>query len=542
MRLLCLFFCLFLFKSTDVWAQEKYWVFFSDKGETSCYLPEDLLSERALANRRKQGIAIDFKDFPVSANYVGDVALVGVKVHHASRWINAVSVTMDEAQKTKVLALPFVKGVQKVARSQITSTHEGDPKEDLDTYRIQLSMLGLDKLHARGYTGQGVVIAVMDNGFLEINQESPFAHLMERDGVLFTRDFVEPGHSVFEPCEGTCRHGSLVLSVLAARIPGQLMGAAPDASYLLFRTEDDLNESHREEDNWLAAAELADSLGANIITSSLGYFDFDPGEGDYTREQLDGNTTIITRAADIAASKGIVVITSAGNSGSNGITAPADGDSVIAVGAVDQLRDYAPFSSVGPSADGQVKPDLVAMGRRTFIYSVRRNEVLRGDGTSFSCPLVSGLAACLLQAAPSTSNMELYDALIQSADRYDQPSDRFGYGVPNGVNAYNQLTGAELGPSLTQEFFGENDLKVYPNPNDGNFTLSIINRGNITKANIRLIDLAGREFYRKNIAVFPSYTQLPLQVNLQPGIYYLMLSEEGKNGYQAYRKISILDQ
>ncbi|TAE48768.1 MAG: peptidase S8, partial [Bacteroidetes bacterium] len=379
-------------------SQDKYWVFFQDKGDVGQWNIESLLSPAAIDNRLSQGILPDESDFPVWPAYIRAVESIGAEHVNSSRWLNAISVRMRPEQLSAVSALPCVKEIRPVAVYAHTTGLEAACPEEPDTSSLQLSMLGLDWLHASGYDGRGVKIAVFDNGFFRVNELAAFAPLFTQNRILATRDYVDRDETLYHSC-GHCRHGTYVFSILAADKSSGLTGSAPGASYILLRTENDSSETHREEDNWIAAAEFADSLGAQVFTTSLGYSVFDPGQGDYSFADLDGNTALITRAADMAAAKGIVVVNSAGNNGTDGLNAPADGDSVLAIASVDLCGQLSDFSSRGPSGDGRIKPDLAARGERTF-YVNHQGVLLQGNGTSFSCPLISGLAACLIQAHP----------------------------------------------------------------------------------------------------------------------------------------------
>ena len=274
----------------------------------------------------------------------------------------------------------------------------------------------------------------------------PFRHLFEHQQVLATRDMVLGREDVYGDCGQSCRHGTAVLSLLAARLPGQLDGAAPDATYILIRTDAAQIERHLEEDHWLAGAEYADSLGAHMISSSLVYRYFDTGEGDYTPADLDGHTAMVSIAAGIAASKGILVVNAVGNLGSQGLSAPADAAEVLSVGAVNAERQPSTFSGKGPTADGRRKPELVALGEDTWV--ARSTGGLRqGKGTSLACPLVVGLAACLWQAVGTEHRAEeIKDALIRSASHYARPDDQRGYGIPDALAAWQQLSTGSVSP------------------------------------------------------------------------------------------------
>jgi serine protease AprX len=529
---------------TSTQAQSKYWVRFTDKGDINRFQPEDILSPRALANRTKQGITLDASDYPVHGEYIQQLRKLDVEPIRTSKWLNGISAELRPAQRALIAELPFVASIRKVATSSGVTERadimdEDCPEiEDTDTHWRQLSMVGLDDLHRAGYTGKGVLIAVFDNGYRGVDTLRAFSHLFAEGRILATRDYVDGDEDVYGPCVH-CRHGTNVFSILAAKLPGRLMGTAPDAEYILFRTENDYSETHQEEDNWIAAAEFADSMGAQVFTTSLGYFDFDEGEGDYTYDDLDGNTSLITIAADMAGDKGILVLNSAGNSSTRGVVTPADGDKVIAVGAVDQCEEYASFSSQGPTADGRVKPDIAAMGQSTYVI-LPDGRVVRGNGTSFSCPVASGLTACLLQASPQSSRNEVYDALIQSADRYGNPDKYYGHGIPNGRVALALLNQKVLTEQTYEWPFNPSDLLLYPNPAQGVFYLSVhpevIRNRPETVFEIQILNMQGAIVYETTWENLQVNVPFYLKGQLQPGYYVVRVSD----GLGTYLKKLIL--
>ncbi|MDX1909625.1 MAG: S8 family peptidase [Bacteroidia bacterium] len=502
---------LFFLSTSTVWAQEiKYWVLFTDKSPDA-YLA---LSPQARSNRLRQGIQPDEKDRAVSGSYITTLKTQGIVPVHTSRWFNGVTAWLTPAQALELRQLSFVREVRPVGtyRSQpvmITC----DPEVENDDPARQLNMLGLPTLHSLGSQGEGVIIAVFDNGFTGADTVQALRHIIQDGRLLAQRDFVSGDMDVFNKCLH-CRHGTAVYSLLAAQDPA-LTGSAPGATYILLRTENDSSETHQEEDNWIAAAEYADSLGAQIFSTSLGYRDFDPGQISYHLNDLDGNTALITRAADLAASRGILVINSAGNDGTNGIVAPADGDSVLAIGAVNACETVANFSSRGPSADGRIKPDLSAMGEKVWYLDPAGN-LRQGSGTSFSCPLVSGLAACLWQAWPAASAQDISEALRQRADRYTTPDNLYGYGIPDAMQAYGWLAARFPSPAV-----------IYPNPADGFFVFSIPAGTDLTDARVVVTDLAGREVAPVFVRLNPQQGRVTMPDHLAPGLYAVRLMVDG---------------
>jgi subtilisin family serine protease len=422
-----------------------YRICFTDKNANpSDFLPGQLLSPAAIARREKLGIPVpELSDLPVSEEYISAVTQQGLTYKCASRWMNTALFTSPELIDTKALELlPYIDRARLVKLPADPSKKIYGKygtvmlKEDTDEYDPGVPLNGT-ALHQSGFTGKGVTIAVLDAGFANADRIESLAPLRERRGVKATRDFVTGSEYVYD----YHNHGTSVLSILAGNLPGLISGTAPGADYLLLRTEDDGSEYPVEEDYWAAGAEYADSAGADIITSSLGYFTFDDPSMNYSFSDMDGNSTFVTQAADIAASKGIVVIASAGNERNNEwlrILAPSDGDGVLSVGAVTQELIISDFSSAGYSYDGRVKPDVVAPGVNLTIQ-FEPDLVHRGSGTSFSCPVISGLTASLMQAVRNASPPEIITALHHSSDRFLNPDSLYGYGLPDFLKALRLL-------------------------------------------------------------------------------------------------------
>lgn len=450
-------------------APDKYWVKFTDKNNSpySIENPLDFLSQRAIDRRINQNIPVVDNDLPVNPSYVASVAATGVEILNVSKWMNSVTIyTTDQNALNTIDALPFVQSIGKNPNFTIEENNQIKQKsffdnEDYDLpiqteftdlmrsvsgiydYGLasnQIQMINGDSLHDLGFDGQGMIIAVLDAGFLNVNSLSVFDSLWGNGQILGSKDYVNPqSPNIY----GSHYHGCMVLSTMGGNLPGDLVGTAPKADYWLIRTEDASTEYLIEEINWVAGAEFADSLGADVINSSLGYNEFDDASQDHTYLDMDGNTTPITIGADIAASKGILVCNSAGNSGNLSwqyITAPADGDSVFTVGAVTGSGNYASFSSTGPSADGRVKPDVVAQGSGSTIISPWTGNVTTGNGTSFSSPITAGIVSCLWQANPSKTNIEIMEAVQQSSSQYSSPDAFLGYGIPDYMVAHRLLT------------------------------------------------------------------------------------------------------
>jgi len=426
----------------DLWF---YRVWFNEKTESvNDYSPDELLSPAAIARREKYSIPlITTNDIPVSRQHINSLTGSGFKLRCTSKWLNTALFTTTEPKDVTILeAYDFIDSIQLVKhpvvpakrifnKYGITEILAGPPAFDP---RIPLNG---NILHESGLNGRNVTIAVLDAGFVNADRIEALEPLRKRGGIVATHDFVYMNSKVYD----YHNHGTSVLSILAGSLPGIINGTAPGADYLLLRTEDDESEFPVEEDYWVAAAEYADSAGADVITSSLGYFTFDDPSMDYSFSDMNGDLPFITRGADIAVSKGILVVNSAGNERNKEwirIIAPSDGDSVLCIGALRQDLTISDFSSAGYSSDGQVKPDVVAPGVGIPIQ-FEPEMWHSGSGTSFSCPVISGLSASLMQAVHEASPTEIIRALHESSDRYASPDSLYGYGMPDFLKALRLL-------------------------------------------------------------------------------------------------------
>lgn len=459
----------------------RYMVFFADKAGTphSLTQPGTFLSDKAMQRRAKAMVAVNDKDLPVVPAYVSQLRATGAKAFFTTRWMNGALVEATSTQLVAIQALPFVTSTEFVAPNhKLLGGRKGwigQASAVKATTDDQLNMLGLDSMHADGYRGEGVMIAVLDSGFPGVESISPFQSLRDDGRIKLTRDFISNSTDVYQFDD----HGTNVLSIMAAGSVG-FQGGAPKADYLLFVTEDVLSEYRIEEYNWLFAAEQADSAGADIIQSSLGYNLFDDPSMDYTSTQLDGKTAVVTRAAKFAVDRGIVVVVSAGNEGSNPwqlVTPPADADGVVAVGAVTITGVKATFSSIGPAADGRIKPDVVALGAGVSVVTPT-GTITTVNGTSAAAPLVTSLAAGLIQANPGTNPSTLVDNLLNSASRAPAPDNQYGFGIPNYLAVRNYTEHQET-------------LVVYPNPVTSTLWMTI---GPSLKVDqIVILDMMGKE-------------------------------------------------
>lgn len=423
----------------------KYRVYFTDKLQTEFSLehPEKYLSVRAIQRRLKQGIKIDSTDLPVCHQYIEALEHLGGTCVLTSKWNNTALMSVsDDSIANRFLQNSFVRSIRKVWTKPDTIFPTVLDRKKIvtnkwirtdDYYGVagdQIYIHHGEKLHKKGFKGEGMHIAVIDAGFLNVD----LIKLFKRIDILGTRDFVNPHSDIYSEHY----HGLKVLSCMAANRPYVMVGTAPKASYWLLRSENNDTEQLSEEDYWSAAIEFADSVGVDVVNSSLGYYNYDNKKDSYRYCDLDGKTAMISCSANKAAEKGILVVCSAGNAGTGSwkkITPPADAEKVIAVGAVNTQGLNADFSSVGNTADGRVKPDIMAVGFLSAVAGDNGSTAI-GHGTSFSAPIFCGLAACLWQACPWLTVTELIDIIRRSGDRADCPDNIFGYGVPDLWKAY----------------------------------------------------------------------------------------------------------
>jgi len=462
--------------------QYAFLVQFGDKNATTLSLdaPSAFLSPRALERRIRYNIAVDSTDLPVVASYTASVLqLTNGKLHVTSRWQNSIVVLIaDSASILSLNALPFVTGFKKVAYYPSglhfvlpppdTAATGGKPTGfDASYYQnawTQIHLCQGEYLHNKGYRGSGKLIAVIDVGFSGADTIRAFDSLRQQNRIVDTRNFVLDTSFVF----GYNQHGTQVLSCMASVVPGTHVGTAPDAAYALYLTDDAATEQIIEESNFLAAAERADSLGADVITTSLGYNTFDNPADDHSYSDLDGNTTIAARAANAAVRKGVFVLASAGNEGQTSwqhILTPGDADSVMTVGAVNSARQHAAFSGSGPNAANVLKPDVCGMGVQASVYGSNGN-VVTSNGTSFSTPIIAGLSACLMQAVPNLQPLEIRALIDSYCDSFSTPSYTRGYGVPDFMKSLDHVTAINDIPTKPAAA-----LSVYPNPSRGTFRL-----------------------------------------------------------------------
>ena len=446
--------------------------------------PSQFLTQRSIDRRTRFNLPLDETDLPVTPAYIDSIRLSGnVTILNVSKWFNQVCIrTSDATALTKINSFSFVSSSSPIAARVATvaipqnkledpannsvNQKPASPQNPADIYNYgtaytQAHLHNTEFLHNLGFRGDGMQLALMDAGFYHYRTLPTFDSVRNNNQILGTWDFVANEASVDEDYV----HGMNCFSTIAANLPGSFVGTAPKGSFYLYRTEDISGEYPIEEQNWVAAAERADSLGVDVFSVSLGYNQFDNNIFNHSYADMNGNTTIISRAADLAAKKGILLVMAAGNEGNNTwkyILTPADADSVLVVGAVNAAKQVAGFSSYGPSSDGQIKPDVAAIGSGAVIANQNTGEPSFGNGTSYACPIMAGVVTCLWQAFPEVNNMGIIDVMRKSSDRLNNPDDRTGYGIPDAKKAFVLL----LKKSYSQQISIDNTCKT-----NINFTL-----------------------------------------------------------------------
>ncbi len=537
-------------------AGDKYFVKFTDKNNSPFTLenPEAYLSERAIDRRDRLGIPIDSHDLPVNPQYIQAVADIGVVVSNPTKWLNGIVVETNDYNKIiEIEALSFVQNTVKNIKSSqaknstydqsslslnkpfgMAEKYEGRPTNLKSQSQItsldygdaynQIEMIGGIALHDDDYQGQGMVIAVLDGGFTYVDEMEAFDTLYMNNRILSTRDFVAGGINVYQGST----HGTSVLSTMGANLPGEIIGTAPAASYHLVRTEDTGSEYLIEEYNWVSGAEYADSVGADVINSSLSYKTFDNPQQDHTYQDMDGHTAPSTIGADRCMSRGMIVVNSAGNDGTSStwpwVGAPADGDSVFSIGAVNSEGEYASFSSVGPTADGRLKPNVTAQGASTVLANINGG-TSTGSGTSFSSPIIAGMTACLWQVNPNMSNMDVINAIQMSASIAGNPNQELGYGIPNYGMASIILGGFD-----TRAVANTDDIDIFPNPFTSRIDI-VYNSPDTQSVVIEVVDLSGKQIYHKEKVrrkTGLNHFSVNGLENLKNGVYLLKIYDKDK--------------
>ncbi len=512
----------------------RYWIPFKNKTGTpySISTPSAFLSAPAIARRSAYNIPYHVSDLPVTPAYLQQIDNVNhVDVMYASKWLNGVVVSIDSSavalaalsaiksfsfvldtvkvKKIKLNKLPEINTIDAAAKENASSGTLSTVKYGKGTW--QAYQLEVQCLHDRGYKGQGMTIAVCDVGFNDVNTGPLFDSIRNSGGILGTRDFVAGGTNAYQGGD----HGTMVFSCMAANKPGFMVGTAPKAKYWLLRTEDGSSETLTEEYNWIRGAEFADSVGADIITTSLGYTTFDNPIQNHSYQTLNGRTAPMSIAATMAARKGMFLLNAAGNEGNSSwkyIGVPADADSICTVGAVDTTGALASFSSVGPTADGRKKPDLLACGWNCYV-SNDGVQVFPGSGTSFATPVLAGAVACYWQACKSYNNMHLMDTLKKMASNAATPNNTRGWGIPKLCNGITSISKIE--PEI------DFDYTAYAHPNSNQITVNL-NRTNFDKLNICIFDISGKVVFNTEYSNIDYQMQLNTN-GLSSGVYLIQI-------------------
>lgn len=571
---------MFLFSVSLAFSQvEDAWVYFKDKPNEASYYatPLNMLSQRALERRARYNIALDFKDIPIEPSYISAVENAsGISVLAKSKWLNALHIQGEKTNIDALLNLElasylFVDSIEYANKVLNNSKPSKTPKRDNKfknkqqetttdfTYgnaENQLTMLGGETLHQNNFTGSGMYIAVIDAGFPNVNSILAFKRIRDNGQILGGYDFVDRSTNFY----GGNSHGTSVLSTIAGYLENgvdgattNFVGTAPDANFYLFRTENSSVEIKLEESLWVEAAEKADSLGVDVINTSLGYsVFFDNPNHNYNYSDMDGKTAFITRGAEIAFSRGMILVNSAGNEGNDTdwpyVNAPADAPSVLTVGAVNASGTIASFSSYGPTSDDRIKPDVCAQGQSTSLINTG-GIVVTGNGTSFSSPVLAGVVACLWQAFPNKTNAEITQLIKESASLFPSFTNQEGYGIPNFKSIFdanfedvNDLDGDGV----------LNDLDLCPNSPEGtivdatgcfympsnNFTFEVISETCLDKNNGK-INISANLPYNYIATIngtdysFTSENTLAI-TNLEVGAYEVCITIENQNYKQCY--------
>lgn len=548
-----LLFFTFIYTTTFFAQQEDAWLFFKDKPNAAPFIasPLTMLSQKAIDRRGMQNVSIDETDVPIHQTYRDAIKNTsGITILGKSKWLNALHIQGSETDiKNLKSTFTFVDKIEfanknlnannKSASKKIVANHLNKFENTQTDFTYgstenQIKMLKGDFLHQQGLTGKNQTIAVIDAGFPNVNTLPAFKRLRDNNQILGGYNFADRNTNFYT----RHNHGTNVLSTIGGYLENQFVGAAPDAKFYLFISEIAETETVLEETLWVEAVERADSLGVDVINTSLGYSTFDNPKHSYTYADMDGKTTFISRGAEIAANKGILVVNSAGNEGGNSwnyITAPADALSVITVGAVDANGNIANFSSFGPTSDGRIKPEILAQGVNAAIINHGNGTIVGANGTSFSSPIMAGLIACLndnegflLKSSKQQSknfNTYLKEAVYESADRFSNPTAQHGYGIPNFEMALNNYIGST--GSVENHFF--ENLKIAPNPVLNTFKIEGF-KGSLQDYDFQIFNVLGKMVYQQQ-----KLTNNTLDIStLEKGLYLLKISN---NNFQKTIKI-----
>lgn len=539
-----LLFFLFLTLSFTTFGQlEDAWLFLKDKPNATYYIenPLEMLSQKAIDRRNRVWVSLDEKDAPIDDGYYNQLKNnANITILAKSKWLNAIHIQGTVSQINGLLPnFTFIESIEFANKSlningkrnvkRIIPKHFdkfSDLKTEFDYGAAdnQIRMLKGDILHHQNLTGKNQIIAIIDAGFPNVNTLDAFKRIRDNNQILGGYNFADRNENFYT----RNNHGTHVLSTIAGYIENEFVGTAPDANFYLFISEIAESETILEETLWVEAAERADSLGVDIINTSLGYTTYDNSSHSHTYEDMDGKTTFITRGAEIAASRGMLLVNSVGNSGGDSwkyMGAPADAASVISVGSVNSSRNISSFSSFGPTADNRIKPEILAQGSSSAIINYVSGQTSTSSGTSFSSPIMAGLIACLNQnetfvlksskKSKYNSNNDLIESVYKSADRYNNPTDQYGYGIPNFEKALDfYISTGSLEDTILYK------LMVYPNPVNDSFELSS-DIGTLTDFNLQVYNVLGKKVLGK-----VNFNSKFVNVSkLETGIYLLKIQK-----------------
>jgi subtilisin family serine protease len=509
------------------------WVFFADKEDVDISInnPISILTQEAIDRKEMHNIPIDERDVPVNEDYITQIKNAnGITVYSKSKWMNCAYIRGTQANIEDLLDLSFVIGVEYADKDLNLFPIPGriDDKFEIENMpsRIvynygaaanQIEMLAGDFLHEQDFTGTGMIVAVLDAGFPSVNTNPGFSEIINEGRLLGTYDFVYRQVGV----DGTSSHGTKTSSDIGGFLIDQFVGTAPEASFYFFVTEYVLSENPVEEAYWVEGLERADSLGVDVVNTSLSYRDYDNSNYTHTYEDFDGQTTFAARGGNIAFEKGMLLVSSAGNSGSSGfpwVATPADSPGVLTIGAVTSNGSYASFSSIGPTVDGRIKPDVMAQGQNSAVINTSGN-VDFNSGTSFSSPIMAGAVACLWQSRPEVPNGLIMQVIRESAHLYNNPTNQMGYGIPNFEDAYNalQILGIE------DEFLLSN-FALYPNP--VSFQVNVSFPEGIINAHFSLYNILGKRVLQTEISLDQKSVEMS---HLNRGMYIATIESEGNS-------------
>ena len=512
---------------------EDAWIFLNDKPNSSVFLsnPISILSQRSLDRRTKQNIPLDVKDVPIDIIYYSQLKEdTNITILAKSKWLNAIHIQGEVDYINDLLSTySFINHIEFANKSlntsgkskpnRIVSAHYNKFKETLTDFNYgvadnQIKMLNADYLHREGFTGDGVQIAIIDAGFPNVNTLLAFQRVRDNNQILGGYNFADRNTDIYTRSS----HGTHVLSTISGYLENEFVGTAPNAKFYLFVSEITESETVLEETLWVEAAERADSLGVDIINTSLGYTIYDNPSHSHAYSDMDGETTFISRGAEIGASRGMILVNAIGNSGNNSwkyMGAPSDASSVFSIGAVNAERNIASFSSFGPTSDNRIKPDVLAQGQNTSIINFSSGNTSTSNGTSFSSPVMAGVVACFWQAFPNKTNLEIMNLIRDSSDKINNPTDQYGYGIPDFEAAYNSVL------SVTH-FDNFSKIKIFPNPTKDFFTIS--NNISLDNFSVQVFNILGKKILEQS-----KLTSNKMDISaLQKGIYLLKIQKENQ--------------